>query len=132
MIIENGNYLPITIVDRFEDDGPKEERWSGFLTSPNHAMFVEPVYGFLMIVEVKPTDLPLLYLKVGATTELGKISDPSKNVETVQAAVKKLNSMSAYEFVIKIICDLRHDVDFKNMIVPPPLSINHDNTEVAL
>lgn len=118
--IEQAALLEITIVEQYEDEGPQEERFSGFLTSSNHAMFVEQKYGTLMIVEVKPTNDPSVYLTVSPTMDLGRVDDPSKNAETVKAAAKTLSNMTAYELVAKVILNLRQEVNFENTIVPIP------------
>lgn len=116
--------LAITILEQYEDDGPREERFSGFLTSSNHAMFVEQMYGTLMMVEVEPTNDFSVYLTVSPPTKLGHVNDPSKNDETIKEVAKTLNNMTAYEFVAKVIFNLRHEVDFVDKIVPIPESSN--------
>lgn len=116
--------LPITILCQYEDLGEQlEERRSGFLTGFNHAMFVEPQYDTLMIVKVKPTNDPFVYLTVSPTMELGRVDDASKHAETVEAVAEGLKNMTALEFVTKIMMNVKQEVHFDGMIVPAPVNL---------
>lgn len=107
----------ITVMFQYEDLGQQiEQRFPGFLTSSNHAMFVERYS--LMIVPVEPTNDPTVFLG-GHTFELGNVDDSSRNVQTIESVVKKLNNMTAYEFVTEILMSCRHIRDFDGKIIPP-------------
>jgi hypothetical protein len=115
----------VTILDQYEDLGEQlEERFSGFLTGSNHAMFVEQKYGTLMMVEITPTNDPSVYLSASRTMELGVTNDCSKNGETVEAVAKTLNNMTAYEFLAKVLMNVDQEVDFEDMIVAIPAMAN--------
>lgn len=135
--LAGNSLLAITVLDLYEDDGPKEVRFSGFLINSNHAMFVEQSHGqakgALMLVEVKPTNDPLVYLTSSYTTELGIVE--GDHSETIKSTAKMLLNMTAYEFIIKIICKLVNYVNFKDLIVSIPVKndfiATQDYAEVA-
>lgn len=110
--------LAITVLHQYEDLGvQREERFAGFLTSPKHAMYME--HGELLVVaEVRPTNDPSVFLALIPTLELGRSNEPCNNAETVQTVAKKLNRMTAYEFVTEIMLKVRQDVNFGEMIIP--------------
>jgi hypothetical protein len=118
----------ITIVEKYDDYGPKEARYTGFLTSPHHAMFVDQNCGTLMIVEVNPTNDSSVYLTASPTMELGHVEDPSKYAETIKTVAESLNNMPAYQFVVKILLNLRGEVNFEDKIVPVPGGSNFMDT----
>jgi hypothetical protein len=118
--------LPITVLTQYEDLGEQlEEYFAGFLTGENHAMYIERTQscGVLMIVEVEPTNDPSVYLTISPTLELGQVDDLLKKAETVEAAARKLKNMTAYEFVTKVMSNVKQEVDFENMIVPAPANL---------
>lgn len=112
------NSLPaITVLHQYEDLGvQREERFAGFLTSSDYAMYMER--GALVVAQVRPTNDPAVFLALIPTLELGHSNDPCINAETVQTVAKKLNRMSAYEFVTEIMLKVRQDVNFGEMIIP--------------
>lgn len=115
----------IIVMFQYEDFGEQiEERHAGFLTGSNHAMYLEG--DTLMIVPVKPTNEPSVYL-AGDTMELGVVHDPSQSVSIIESTTKNLNNMTAYEFLTKVMLNVSQDVDFEDMIVPASARSNFMN-----
>lgn len=119
-LFESGQTLQaITVMHKYEDLGEQfDERYEGFLTSSNHAMYIEGQA--LMFVPVKPTNDPAVYLAAVETLQLGIIHDPLQIVLIIESFLKKLQNMTAYEFLAKIMMSVKQEVDFEDFIVPDP------------
>lgn len=112
----------ITILVRYNDEqGQKEVRYQGFLTSTANAMYVNE-YKKLLFARVEPTNDPDVYLEVNCPRELGSISGDAKT--TIEALTNKLQTMTAYEFMANVIIHITEQFDFEGLIIPKLIDKN--------
>lgn len=111
---------PVTIIVKFHDGvGEQEERFVGFLTGAEHAMYVEEDYGNLIFVRVVDTPEPNVYQAVRGFNELGNIKNSPMDAEsTVRAVATKLHNMTAYQFFTDIMVEYVKSEQFGEAIIP--------------
>jgi hypothetical protein len=97
----------VTLLVKFHDGvGEQEERFVGFLTGAEHAMYVEEDYGNLIFVKIVETLEPNVYEAVKGFNELGNIKNSPMDAEaTVKAVATKLHHMTAYQFFTDIMVE---------------------------
>jgi hypothetical protein len=117
--IEDGQTLkPITVILRFtNEDGEQEEIYSGFLTGNSHAMYID---GFdnLIFLKVSPTSDPDVYVDEYGYCYLGELGESDEPEVVISALVEKLNSITAYQFLEKVLIHVKCEIEFEDWILP--------------
>lgn len=109
----------ITILVRYDnEEGQQEARYQGYLTGTESAMYVNE-YNKLMFSQVEPTDDPAAYLEISCARELGSIKNATGDEKTtIERLANILNSMTAYDFLAKVLIHVQHDLDLDELIIP--------------
>jgi hypothetical protein len=125
--IEGGRMLrPITVVIKYteEPDGEVlEEREPGFLIDDLHAIFVETEYYRVVLMRVEPTDDPDVYLDVYGYCTLGVLDDSTDPGSVISALTNKLNNMTAYDFLTKVVIHVKEEIGFGEWIIPGLITV---------
>jgi hypothetical protein len=114
--------ITVTFID--ESDGYRET-YNGFLTDPQHAMYVESKYGILFFGRVIPTDQDGFY-KTDDNAQYVVLGDVAEGEEehTIKTLYQVLKEKSAYDFLIDVMIRIPVEIDFNDLIVPGLASQN--------
>lgn len=113
---------------KYENEyGMQEARYPGFLTGNHHAMYIEneTEYERLLFVNVSPTDDPDVYLDISpGYCVLGYLHESYDPISVIKELNSKLHSMTAYEFLMKVIIHVQYEIEFEDWIIPRLLEGN--------
>lgn len=105
----------ITVV--YKEKGYREN-YTGFLTDPQHAMYVGSQYGTLFIGKVKPTNQEGIYINTDESyIVLGEVAQGDEE-HTIKTLYQVLKDKSAYDFLIDVMMRVPVEIEFDDLIVP--------------
>jgi hypothetical protein len=110
----------ITVI--YKEEG-YQESYIGFLTDPDHAMYVGSQYGTLFLGKVSPTEQDGCYTVDESFIVLGHLTEGQEE-HTIKTLSQVLREKSAYDFLTEIMLRVPEEIEFKDLIVPGLIKIN--------
>lgn len=114
----------ITVIYR-EEEG-FEQRFNGFLTDAQHAMYVEETNGELFMNKVVPVEGQEGVYYVDPDSSyliLGQVAEGEEE-KTINALAKILQQKTAYEFLVEVMMHVPIETDFEELVVPGMIKEN--------
>lgn len=109
----------ITIIIDYEDeDGPQEERHTGYLTGYGYAFYIIQEYATLCFASVVATDEVGIYRAVKFKYMIEKLTEPGNDKEVILKLAQQLHRMSGYEFLARVILNVQSSIEFEGWLLP--------------